>query len=265
MRLTRRLVVDHPACYNRTTMGFDDFETLVEQLVEGTFGKLFPPPLHFSDLMRRLMRAMEDERLLVDGQIIFPDRYWVFLNPVDRAALADRESFLLAELGRCMNRLAQEGKGRFGGQLAISLHALEGVAVGDVGVRAAHSAPPAGGGKHTREMGATQAVAPDARRWMLWAGERVYQLGEPVIRVGRDLSNDIVLDDRSVSRRHAQLRWRDGRYHLSDLQSSHGVRVNGYAVPRGEEHALAEGDRISLGGFALSVGRRDDETTDGVS
>jgi hypothetical protein len=265
MHLSRRLVVHYPACYNRTMTGFDHFETLVEQLVEGSFNKLFPPPLHFSDLVRRLVRAMEEERLLVDGQIVFPNRYWVFLNPTDHAALGDGEPTSLAELSRCMIRLAQEGRGRFGGQLAITLHPLGSVAVGDVGVRAAHSASEVGSGAATHQMVVTPAVAPDARRWRLWSGECVYRLGEPVIRLGRDLSNDIVLDSRSVSRRHAQLRWRNGRYHVSDVQSSHGVWVNGRLVPRGEEHALMEGDCISLGGFVLTVGQHDDQTTDGMS
>jgi ABC transport system ATP-binding/permease protein len=49
-------------------------------------------------------------------------------------------------------------------------------------------------------------------------------------RIGRDLQNDIVVDDPLVSRFHAELRARsDGRRELVDLGSRNGTFVNGRA------------------------------------
>ena len=48
------------------------------------------------------------------------------------------------------------------------------------------------------------------------------------VRIGRAPDNDLVLDDLSVSRRHAELRaLPDGRYEIADLGSHNGTYVNG--------------------------------------
>ena len=70
------------------------------------------------------------------------------------------------------------------------------------------------------------------------------------ISVGRDPRNDIVLDDRRVSRRHAEVRLRLGRYTLYDLQSTNGTFVNGRRIA---EMVLSDDDRISIGGAELVV------------
>jgi hypothetical protein len=240
--------------------GFDHFETLVEQLVEGTFGRLFPPPLHLSELVRRLARAMADGRATdTAGQVIFPNRYWVFLNPIDHEALGAKQPALLAELSRCLNQLADEGDGKFDGQLLVTLHPDTALGSGQVEVRAAHTSQLANAAGDTREVEAATTSSAESRQWALRLGDRVFRLGEPVVRLGRALSNDIILDDQRVSRRHAQLRWREGRYYLSDLNSARGVQVNGRSVPNGEELPLGDGDRIDLAGLVLIVTRDDDQ------
>ncbi len=74
-----------------------------------------------------------------------------------------------------------------------------------------------------------------------------------MIRVGRALGNDVILDDRHISRRHAQLRWRAGTYHLSDMGSSLGTTLNGRPIGLDEAVPLAGGDEISLAGIVLAV------------
>src|SRR5262245_14059784 len=54
-----------------------------------------------------------------------------------------------------------------------------------------------------------------ARQWVLQIeNDQQIRLGEPVLTIGRAMDNDIILSDPTVSRYHAQLRWREGRYHL---------------------------------------------------
>ena len=78
---------------------------------------------------------------------------------------------------------------------------------------------------------------------------RLALAGEP-LTIGRDPENDLVLDDRRVSRRHAEIRLRLGRYTLYDLQSTNGTFVNGRRVA---EVVLSDGDRIAIGGSELIV------------
>jgi Protein of unknown function (DUF3662)/FHA domain len=75
----------------------------------------------------------------------------------------------------------------------------------------------------------------------------------PVMQIGRAPGCDIVLDDRNVSRRHAEIRRRGPVVVLVDLDSTNGTIVNGRRV---REHPLADGDRITLGNSRLTFERR---------
>ncbi|MBI2974706.1 MAG: FHA domain-containing protein [Deltaproteobacteria bacterium] len=66
--------------------------------------------------------------------------------------------------------------------------------------------------------------------------------------IGRNLNNNLVLDDRSVSRKHAVLNFVYGEYSLSDLNSFKGVEVNGKEV---KEAVLHSGDRVRIGATVL--------------
>jgi hypothetical protein len=233
--------------------GLDHFEALAEQLVEGTFERLFRPRLHPSEVARRLARAMEDGQVVGDdGQMILPNRYWVFLNSDDFTALDAGGERLRTELLRYLQRLADGMNVRFSGHLAVALHPVDDLRSGQSDVRAAHVTESSGPDDTQGVRVATHSAA-DAGRWALKLGGRIFRLGEPVIRLGRALSNDVILDDQRVSRRHAQLRWRSGGYHLSDMGSRGGTMLNDRPVQRGEECSLSAGDRVSLAGITLTV------------
>ena len=70
---------------------------------------------------------------------------------------------------------------------------------------------------------------------------------EPVI-LGR-ASEQVPLTDESVSRRHAELRPRNGCWILTDLDSSNGTYLNGVRIE--EATQLQHGDQIKLGGTLL--------------
>jgi hypothetical protein len=63
--------------------------------------------------------------------------------------------------------------------------------------------------------------------------------------VGRSRDCDIVLEDSSVSRRHAELRPQGSAWTVEDLGSTNGVRVNGSQIDGA--HRLQTGDRIEMG------------------
>jgi hypothetical protein len=65
-----------------------------------------------------------------------------------------------------------------------------------------------------------------------------------VATIGRDPNNDIAIDEPSVSRRHAQLVYRDGWFHIQDLGSANRVAVNGAPI-RGSMR-IGPGDQIAL-------------------
>jgi|HubBroStandDraft_3_1064219.scaffolds.fasta_scaffold00549_5 hypothetical protein len=63
--------------------------------------------------------------------------------------------------------------------------------------------------------------------------------------IGRSRDCDIVLEDSSISRRHAELRPHGVAWTIEDLGSTNGVRVNGLTVHGA--HELRSGDRIEMG------------------
>jgi hypothetical protein len=81
------------------------------------------------------------------------------------------------------------------------------------------------------------------------AGDQVVLgLGEASVRVGRSPAADLVIDDASVSRRHAVVIRRDDRTVILDDRSRNGVVVNGARV---QDAVLRDGDEIALGNVAL--------------
>lgn len=67
-------------------------------------------------------------------------------------------------------------------------------------------------------------------------------------RIGRRAAADIVLDDTTVSRRHALVLDRDGAAVIVDDRSRNGVHVNGRRVT---EAALHHGDEVRIGNRVL--------------
>jgi pSer/pThr/pTyr-binding forkhead associated (FHA) protein len=76
--------------------------------------------------------------------------------------------------------------------------------------------------------------------------------GRPLL-IGRSPRCDLVLDDPTVSRRHAELVPADDGWIVSDLSSTNGTRVNGWRIRRA---AIALDDELMLGAQRLRLGRR---------
>jgi len=79
-----------------------------------------------------------------------------------------------------------------------------------------------------------------------------YPLSSDNVSLGRGLENDIVLEDRRVSRIHARLTKTGGYWTVRDEGSTNGTFVNGRMVA---QHVLKNGDRLSLGGLELTFGQ----------
>jgi pSer/pThr/pTyr-binding forkhead associated (FHA) protein/ketosteroid isomerase-like protein len=74
---------------------------------------------------------------------------------------------------------------------------------------------------------------------------QVFDLTQSEITIGRETNNDIAIDDRALSRRHARLRLEADLYVLKDLGSTNGTFVNGDRLE--DERTIQPGDRINLG------------------
>jgi diguanylate cyclase (GGDEF)-like protein len=77
-----------------------------------------------------------------------------------------------------------------------------------------------------------------------------HDIGQPIaiednsIIIGRDETNQVRLNDDSVSRRHATIEWNGKGHQLTDLSSTNGTFVNEHRI---HETLLRSGDRIRFG------------------
>jgi len=93
-------------------------------------------------------------------------------------------------------------------------------------------------------------VEPPASAWLVVrSGARAGQqhglsMNRPNV-IGRDASRaDLIVDDPTVSREHARIRYENGQYVLYDLASTSGTFVNGVRMQR---QMLYDNDRVTLG------------------
>jgi sigma-B regulation protein RsbU (phosphoserine phosphatase) len=71
--------------------------------------------------------------------------------------------------------------------------------------------------------------------------------------IGRSMSNDLVLLDGAVSREHALLAEKAGRWFLTDRGSRHGTLLNGVKLEAGEATTVRGGDLVRIGPWTLRV------------
>lgn len=101
----------------------------------------------------------------------------------------------------------------------------------------------AGGAGQAHPLGSSGGTS---RATLLNTSEnRAYTLAAMRLLIGRESTNDIVVQDINASRTHAELRLAHGAsWVLTDLGSTNGTYVNGQPI---SSHELHDGDRITIG------------------
>jgi FHA domain len=101
--------------------------------------------------------------------------------------------------------------------------------------------------------------------WLTFPDGTEHELKESVT-IGRDARNDVTFESASVSRHHAAVVLRDGRWYVEDRGSFNGTFLNGTRVQPGTPLPLRHADRISVGAetvlFTWPGQLRDPDTTE---
>lgn len=85
--------------------------------------------------------------------------------------------------------------------------------------------------------------------------ERRLPLKSGASTLGRDPTNDIILDDQTVSRFHARIVFTADDCTITDLGSRSGTTVNGEPLTADVERSLRRGDRIRIGPYTIRFER----------
>lgn len=227
------------------------FESFMENMVEGSVARLFRSPVQPAEIAKRLERAMETQQTISVRRVIVPNFYRAFLNPQDFAAFNPIRADMEHEMATYLADLAQERGFAMLEHPRVELSADAAVPRHSIQVVAETQSAPQNGDTHTQIIQPAAAPAQPRTRLLLntATGKHVIPLESTQLTIGRGLNNDIILEDTRVSRHHAQLRYRQRRFWISDLGSTNGTFVNGEQI---EEKALRDGDLISLGGLELT-------------
>jgi FhaA, N-terminal domain/FHA domain len=250
-----------------------NIEHKIESLFEGVFGRAFRTHVQPVELARKLVKEMEDHKVISVSRVYAPNEYTVYLAPADREQFTSYEESLRTELQdyiaenarRERYELLSPPEVRFEtdddlemGEFGIATRMVQGP-VPQPGAPKPAAAPP-GATMVYRKPAETEAVSAEdlglAREIVsLTANDTKHELDGGRAVIGRSKDCDIQLADPNVSRKHAEVRQEGAAYWVVDLDSTNGMEVNGRRQKRAK---LRQGDRITLGSTEL-VFRRETE------
>lgn len=239
-----------------------NLERTIAGLVEGTFGRVFRSEVRPVEVARKLAREMDEHKTVSVSRTYVPNEFAVWLSPRDRENFEGVEHELADELGAYLLEHARRERYALVSRPVITFRTDDRLSLGEFGIQArlvrhepGQDEPSPAEFGHTMVHSAAERIrepveASTSRRPLravLVDGERHHDLGLRGGTIGRSRDCDVVLDDRNVSRRHAEIRQGpDGSWTVRDLGSTNGVRVNGRRVG-GDGEDLRPGDAIELG------------------
>jgi pSer/pThr/pTyr-binding forkhead associated (FHA) protein len=233
-----------------------EFEERLERAVDGFFARLFRSGVHPVEIGKRLLRVMEDGKTVALRRTYVPNVYRITVGEKDFERLGPLEPKLVEELEIFVGEAARQRQWALPDSPRVSFTTDPRLGQGEFRIAAEAVS--------LREEGAAAAAAPSRPKRsaketgnptlvLILDDEEVKTLPiERRIRIGRQSDNDLVLTDPGVSRHHCEVINTNGTCTLHDMGSTNGTYVNGSVVG---EHALRDGDRISLGSTVVEFRR----------
>jgi hypothetical protein len=249
-----------------------NIEHKIEGLFEGVFGRAFRTHVQPVELARKLVKEMEDHRVVSVSRVYAPNEYSIYLSPSDREQFASYEDSLRSELQDYLGENARRERYELLSAPEVVFETDDDLEMGEFGIatRMVQGAPPKPGEPAPapepsatmvyRKPVDTEAVSSEElglgrETVSLTVNGTKFELDGIQTVIGRSKDCDIQLADPNVSRRHAEIRQEGAAYWAVDLDSTNGMEVNGRRQQRAK---LRQGDRIVLGSTEL-VFRRDTE------
>ena len=244
-------------------------EAFLERFLEAPAGRI-GASIQPVSLAKRIERAMDTNKTYGDGGVIVPNHYSLHLNPSDFAAFESYRGSLEDDLAHGVLARARHERYTLVARPRVTILSDGASRRGEIRVAAnvvdergdrVREAEPMPTGSDTQVFARPSGNgAPDsARRAYLLVSTRgsrsvQFDLGGPLIGVGRASDNDVIVDDPMVSRHHCQLKLQHGAYGFADLGSRNGSTVNGQPV---SQIALGPGDIIRIGDTEIEFQVRD--------
>lgn len=247
---------------------FRRLEQCLEKLMERLSGWGVKPSVQPVEIGRQLANAMLADRRVSTVHVFVPNVFVVHINPKDWEKLQPLQITITEEISQYLSERARKNGVSFAAPIKIDFQPAENTPQGSVGVEAYFQEQPnhesAVKGTHRLEksLEEDEAKGDGTQVYRLPSGlgavnsraelvavsgpqkGQVWALGEGPISIGRAPDQEVRLTDPSVSRSHAVVQLKQGRYWIEDNNSTNGVRLNSKQV---KEAILTDGDLIELG------------------
>ncbi len=236
-------------------------ERLAESLLEGGLSRVLKARLEPVQIAKALGKEMDRSKVVAPNAPLVANRYRVFLHPDDLVGFAGFQASVEREIALYLADYARRrGFKPLSSPEVRFLPASPPGKLGAMRVEASLVDPEPQPEPQSslrvlrpeRELTAEMPVvlSPDVAAAERQPAQLVDEAGHafPLTRaatsLGRAVDNDIVLEDRDVSRYHARILWEAGRYVLVDQGSTNGTFVAGQRIERRE---MSGGEEIALG------------------
>ena len=225
-----------------------EFEDRVGGAIEGFFAGAFRSHVQPVEIAKALARQMDDGRAVGVGRVYAPVTFTVSLSVADRDKFAGFQEVLAGELSTYLINHAREQAYHLASKPKVVFETGERLKMGRFLVSAdlAPSTPPEGSAHEPEPPVLATVTVGETRHDVTLSGRRVV--------VGRLADCDICVEDANASRQHAAFVQVDDAWHVEDLGSTNGTKVNGGRIAG--RVPLADGDVIGIGITRLVFHRR---------
>ena len=233
---------------------FARIENSLEFLVERPFSLLFRRSVQPAEVGKRLKRELTNGTILSVRGRVAPNDFVVLLNPEDSGPYVEHGRVLGEDLEIWLEEVATASKLATLGVIRVRFEPSESIRRGSLDVIATVSdfePPPV----QWEDVSRTEAFDVVARPNTDPGGfldicsgvatGAVFPIRKQVVTIGRDLSNDFVIESPEVSRFHAELHALAGGVGIRDNNSMNGTFVNG--LPVTGMQLIQSGDQVVFG------------------
>ncbi len=147
-------------------------ETMIANLVEGAFGRVFRAEVRPMELARKLVREMDAHRTVSVSRVYVPNEYSVWLSPSDRERYEGVEHEVIEELCAYLLEHARREDLILASPPHIVFHTDERLSLGEFGIQALLV-------RHTARMGTTMSshgIRMPTRTGRAWPDDDLQQL-----------------------------------------------------------------------------------------
>jgi hypothetical protein len=206
-------------------------ENRLERLFERSLSRPFKNSLQPIEIGARIIREVDLTRRLSNQGPLSANHIRVWLSPDDAQRFDGFQKALIAELEETVRQHALSEGYNFVGPVRVEVFIDDDLKVGNLAV-------------------VTEFLGGESQPRLLANDGRSFVVGDRPLVIGRSPEVDVVINNTSVSRRHAEV-WRtsDG-VAIRDLDSTNGTYVNGHRVTA---VSLSPRDDVTIGAVHLRI------------